>query len=134
MGLDTKAKGLSDADGFHCGYISYGRFLEEVVKVAYGDECLRIWEKITNGNEASEEEAKTWNQVCRDGLDILLFHSDCDGKFTPTECRMIYAELAPLQSKLQGHNYGDMVTYNMFEHWKKIFKHCADRRVNLYYT
>ena len=50
--------------------------------------------------------------------------------------RLIDADnaLKALKSDMVGHNYHVMKPYNMFEHWKAIFKHCADRRVNLYYS
>lgn len=55
------------------------------------------------------------------------------GIWSMEECRKIYNALKPLHMDMQGHNYGVMKPYNMLEHWKAIFKHCADRRVNLYY-
>lgn len=73
---------------------------------------------------------KGWE--CQD-LDLFLFHSDCDGKFTWMECRRVYNAIKDLRMDMQGHNYGVMKPYNMLEHWKNIFLHCAKRRVNLYY-
>lgn len=135
MGLDVKAKGLTAETGFSCGYITYGKFVAELVKVAYGERCCDIfWNTVVWGKEATAEEVEHWNEKCNDDLDILIMHSDCDGKFTPKECRKIYNAMKDLYSDMQGHNYGVMKSYNMFEHWKAIFKHCADRRVNLYYT
>lgn len=134
MGLDVSAKGLTAETGFSCGYITYGRFIMELIKVAYGDDCYNIFRNnLFGGTPFTEQEEKIWNARCNDDLDILIFHSDCDGKFTPAECRKIYNAMKDLYSDMQGHNYGVMKPYNMFEHWKYIFKHCADRRVNLYY-
>lgn len=135
MGLDVKAKGLTAETGFSCGYITYGNFILELIKVAYGEECYNIFRNsMLYGTTFTEEDAELWNEKCNDDLDILIFHSDCDGKFTPKECRKIYNAMKDLYSDMQGHNYGVMKSYNMFEHWKAIFKYCADRRVNLYYT
>ena len=135
MGLDVRAKGLTDETGFSCGYITYGRFIMELIKVAYGEGCYDIYRNsLFDCAPFTEKEVEYWNVRCNDDLDILIFHSDCDGKFTPTECRKIYNAMKDLHSDMQGHNYGVMKPYNMFEHWKAIFKHCADRRVNLYYT
>lgn len=95
--------------------------------------ALGLQDKETLTYEKLDEWYTAWGGQCNDDLDILIFHSDCGGKFTPQECRKIYNAMKNLTSDLEGHNYGVMKPYNMFEHWKAIFKHCADRRVNLYY-
>ena len=132
MGLTVEAKGLSDS--FDCGYIAYYHFIKELVEKAYGEKMgFMFTNAIEFHHNFSEEETKYWNEHCNDDLDILIFHSDCDGKFTPQECRKIYNAMKDLKSDMIGHNYGEMTPYNMFERWKSIFKYCADRRVNLYY-
>lgn len=135
MGLCAHAKGLTDETGFDCGYLTYGTFILELIKVAYGQQCHDIFKRnMLRGTPFSDAEAKYWDEHCNDDLDILIFHSDCGGKFTPQECRKIYSAMKDLKSDMMGHNYHVMKPYNMFEHWKAIFKHCADRRVNLYYS
>lgn len=133
MGLCATAKGLTAETEFNCGYLTYGRFLINLA-YAYNQEIGEIFENICNGNELSETEEIRWNEICDDGLDLLLFHSDCDGKFTWKECKQIYNAIKDLHMDMMGHNYGVMEPYNMLEHWKNIFAHCAKRRVNLYYT
>lgn len=134
MGLDARAKGLTAETGFSCGYMTYGNFIMELIRVAYGERCHDIYKNsLLYRTTFTDEEVEYWNARCNDDLDILIFHSDCGGKFTPKECRKIYNAMKDLHSPMQGHNYGVMKTYNMFEHWKAIFKHCADRRVNLYF-
>lgn len=135
MGLTASAKGLDGKACFDCGYITYGNFILELIKVAYGEKCYQIFRNAMCASKPfSNEEETYWNSVCNDDLDLLIFHSDCDGKFTPQECRKIYNAMKDLKSDMMGHNYIAMEPYNMFEHWKAIFKHCADRRVNLYYS
>lgn len=135
MGLTVSAKGLDGKTGFDCGYITYGNFILELIKVAYGEKCHQIFRNsMRSGKPFTDDEEAYWNSVCNDDLDLLIFHNDCDGKFTPQECRKIYNAMKDLKSDMMGHNYGVMEPYNMFEHWKAIFKHCADRRVNLYYA
>lgn len=135
MGLDVYARGLSDEASFSCGYLTYGSFLMKLCDTAYGDEMGDIYRRMcfTIGSKVTQEEIDYWNGHCNDDLDLLLFHSDCDGKFTPKECRRIYNAIKDLKMDMQGHNYGVMEPYNMLEHWKAMFKHCADRRVNMYY-
>lgn len=38
----------------------------------------------------SDEEVALWDAHCNGDLDILIWHSDCGGKFSPQECRKIY--------------------------------------------
>lgn len=134
MGLCATAKGLTAETEYDCGYIHYGVFLINLA-YAYNQEIGEIFEDIyRNDKPASAEQVKRWNELCNDDLDLLLFHSDCDGKFTWKECRRIYNAIKDLHMDMQGHNYHVMKPYNMLEHWKSIFLHCARRRVNLYYT
>ena len=134
MGLWAWAKGLTDETEYNCGYLTYGTFILELIKTAYGEKCYNILKNsMITGKPFSDADVEYWNAHCNDDLDILINHSDCDGKFTPKECRKIYNALKPLKMDMQGHNYGVMKPYNMLEHWKNIFHHCATRRVNLYY-
>lgn len=134
MGLDVYAKGLNEKSCFCCGYLTYENFIMELIKTAYGERCYRIFRNsLISQKPFSDEDEKYWNARCNDDLEILIWHSDCDGKFTPAECRKIYNAIKDLHMDMQGHNYGVMEPYNMLDHWKAIFKHCADKRVNLYY-
>lgn len=132
MGLYATAKGLTPETEFNCGYMTYGLFLRNLA-YAYHPEIGKTFEDLCNGNELSEWQEEKWKKFGNDDLDLFLFHSDCDGKFTPQECRRIYNAIKNLHMDMQGHNYHVMKPYNMLEHWKNIFLHCAKRRVNLYY-
>ena len=133
MGLCAHAKGLTAETEFYCGYLTYGNFLKNLA-YAYHKEIGEMFELLLGGVQLTEEQENRWNEICNDDLDLLLFHSDCDGKFTWKECRRIYNAIKDLHMEMQGHNYGVMKPYNMLEHWKNIFLHCARRRVNLYYS
>lgn len=134
MGLYATAKGLTDETCYYCGYIHYFAFIIDLIRCAYGEKCMEIFRDAARyDREFTDEEVKYWNNHCNDDLDIFIFHSDCDGKFTPDECRRIYNAMKDLKMDMVGHNYGVMKPYNMLEHWKNIFRHCAKRRVNLYY-
>lgn len=130
MGLCATAKGLTAETEFNSGYITYANFIDEIVRKAYGDRFVQI---LYKGHSESDPEVEEWNRVCNPALDLLIFHSDCDGKFTWQECRDIFKAMEPLKSDMIGHNYDVMKPYNMFNHWKYIFYHCWKRRVNLYY-
>lgn len=134
MGLCATAKGLTAETEFNCGYITYGNFIIELVRVAYGQRLAESFRSVALlGHGMPKPDIDLWNRVCSPALDLLIFHSDCYGKFSWQECRDIYKAMLPLNSKMTGHNYEVMKTYNMFDHWKNIFHHCWKRRVNLYY-
>lgn len=134
MGLYATAKGLTAETSFECGYLTYGTFILELIKTAYGEECMKIFRQhMIDGKGFTQAECDIWNAKCNDDLDIFIQHSDCDGKFTPAECRKIYNAMKDLKMDMIGQNYGVKKPYNMLEHWKNIFYHCAKRRVNLYY-
>lgn len=135
MGLDTRAKGMPYDMGYHGSYSGYYRFLKAAAH-AWNEEFGQLFDKWTAsfGPGLSQADVARWNEICNDDLDILLNHSDCEGKFTPKECRKIYNVLKNLKSEDLGHNYTTMTQFNLIEHWAQIFKYCADRRVNLYFT
>ncbi len=134
MGLCVTAKGLTAETEFNCGYLTYGNFLINLA-YTYNQEIGEMFEDVMlQRHELSQIKGQRWNELCNDDLDLLLFHSDCDGKFTPKECRKIYNAIKYLKMDMSGHNYGVMKQYNMLEHWKNIFLHCARRKVNLYFT
>jgi len=135
VGLTVIAKGLSPEKSYDCGYITYGNFLMSLIREVYGERCYDSFKKsLISGKPFTAEEEAHWNFVCDDDLEVWIWHSDCDGKFTPDECRRIYKAIKDVHMDLQGHNYGDMKPYNMLERWKEMFLHCARRRVNLYFT
>lgn len=74
MGLCARAKGLTDETGFDCGYLTYGTFILELIKVAYGQQCHNIFKRnMLRGAPFSDAEAEYWNAHCNDDLDILIF-------------------------------------------------------------
>lgn len=150
MGLTVYATGLNYTDSYDCGYITFAAFRRELASTANKKLGLLYDKWITPtyaGGGLTDEELKEFNKLFenKQGLACFLAHSDCDGKFTPKECKMIFDDIKDLKMDMQGHNYGDtlldiktgevkMKTYNMLEQWKNMFKHCAKRRVNLYFS
>ena len=125
MGLDIVAKGLARKDGYHASYGGYYWFRVEIVRRCYGEYFIDIF----RNDNATKEECEAWNKICDDDLDIFLLHSDCEGKFTPKECRKVYNALCRIETK---EDDPERFTKDL-ELWKGIFLHCAKRRVNLYY-
>lgn len=134
MGLTVRIKGFNGA--YDCGYITYGNFIMRLIKEAYGNVCLEMFQRsLYTGKPFTDLDEKEWAKHQNDDLDLWIWHSDCDGKFTPSECRRIYNAIKDMHiPDFYAHNYGDMQQYNMLGRWKEMFRHCARRRVNMYFT
>lgn len=131
MGLDISVKGLERKDTYHCGYIKFNLYRKKVAS-AYNERLGELYEK-TFKDELQPEEIKEWNNLCNDDLDIFLWHSDCDGKLTPKECKKIYDAMKDLKVEMQGHNYIEMNYYDMHQLWLNMLKHCYKHRVNMWF-
>lgn len=135
MGLTVRAIGLSDEDSFDCGYITFNQFRIKLAK-AYNPEFGDLYERWCHWYHSEKFPSADFNrmvQLCGSGIVHFLFHSDCGGKLTPKECRAIYDDIKDLHMDMEGHNYGNMKPYNMLEHWKKMFWHCATKHVNMWF-
>lgn len=131
MGLDISVKGLERKDTYHCGYIKFNLYRKKVAS-AYNERLGELYKK-TFKDELQPEEIKEWNNLCNDDLDIFLWHSDCDGKLTPKECKKIYDAMKDLKVEMQGHNYIEMNYYDMHQLWLNMLKHCYKHRVNMWF-
>lgn len=134
MGLTVKIKGYEGA--YDCGYITYGNFIMRLIKEAYGNQCYEIYKRsLFTGKPFTDLDEKVWAEHQNDDLELWIWHSDNEGKFTPKECRRIYNAIKDLTiPDFFAHNYGTMEQYNMLERWKDMFLYCAKRRVNMYFT
>ena len=131
MGLDISVKGLERKDTYHCGYIKFNLYRKKVAS-AYNERLGELYKK-TFKDELQPEEIKEWNNLCNNDLDIFLWHSDCDGKLTPKECKKIYDAMKDLKVEMQGHNYIEMNYYDMHQLWLNMLKHCYKHRVNMWF-
>ena len=122
MGLDICAKGLP----FTCriGYLRYGYIMRQLALVVYGPEMADLYGDFRH--EWTQVDHDFWNAHSDGDLDILLWHSDCDGKFTPHECKKVYRAI-------NGINISPEWANEKLDELKQAFAHCAKRRVNLYY-
>ena len=136
MGLTVHAKGLPPEKSFDCGYVSYGVFIMELIRAAYGYECYEIYHNAFIARRAfTDKETEFWYTKCNKDLEPLIWHDDNEGSFSVKECRGIYKAIKDLKMDMMGHNYSDpTVHFNMLEQWKGIFKHCVDNRVRLHYS
>ena len=126
MGLDVCAK---DMPRFKLSYSTYYRMRLLIIEQAYGEKCVEIFKK----EKPSDEDFQYWKSMCNDDLDLFLLHSDCDGKFTPKECKRILKALEKIYIDMDGWSFDRNESINMLEQWKLMFEHCVKRRVCMFY-
>lgn len=139
MGLDIKATGLSREKEWHG---SYGRFMNYRILIAksynriFGNRYEKVFRTIPISNEEAkwqfEEADRLYEELTekeRLGLQLFLFSSDCEGQFSPKQCRMIYNELSTLEVK----NVADVTENMSHARYLNILIHCMSRRVIMKY-
>lgn len=136
MGLVITAKGFNE-EIYDSGYGGFTRFRIAVAK-SYNEEFGKLYEKwiyccSSFTEKLSSEEIKRMNELSNDNLDILLQHSDCDGKLTPTECKKIYSVTKDLKCDFPQYNYATSLNKNQLEVFNRALYHCWKRRVNMYF-
>lgn len=136
MGLCIRATGFNE-DIYNSGYIGFTRFRIALAK-SYNQEFGELYEKWLFagrwGNEPmSKQEFNRLNKLANDNLDILLQHSDCDGKLTPKECKAIYEVTKDLKCDYPQNNYMTLTGKNQLEVFNRALLHCYKRRVNMYF-
>lgn len=124
MGLDVYIKGLSSKDLFSGGYIYYCAYRKEIA-YAYNTRLGELFKQSIARN-LNKREIKEWNKISNEDLDLFLWHSDCDGMFTPKECKRIYNILKKIKLK-------DKYFSNNHTLWLKMFKFCYLNNVSMIY-
>lgn len=79
----------------------------------------------------SQEEIEEYNSLCDDDLDILLNHSDCEGRMKYHECRKVIRALDRIEFK-----YPDDWRQDWKEKYyilKDMIRYCAKNRKRLYF-
>lgn len=139
MGLTIYAKGMKET--YNAGYGGYFYFRIEVAKafdIEYGniiEEWMKSMKPLTQEMCDKLEEIITKKGLVEqeEGIWCFISHSDCDGKFSPKECRKIYYAIKDLKCDVTSTNYEREKEYNVLERFKSMFYHCYKRRVNMYY-
>ena len=109
MGLRLTAKGF-DEEIYDSGYMGFTHFRIAVAK-AYNREFGELYEQWINslilpfGEKMNQSDLDRMNELADEGLNILLKHSDCDGKLTPKECKAIYNVTKDLKCDYPQNNY-----------------------------
>jgi len=131
MGLDLRANDYPN-EPLHIGYIGFGIVRKQIAK-SYNEELGKLYEKTYSmfDNQLTEEEGSRYNEICDDDLDILLNHSDCDGKLTTQECKKIIKSLNKFEFQ-----YPDEWRQDYKEKYyvlKDMIDWCAKNRRTLYF-
>jgi len=131
MGLDIEIKGMTSEETYHGSYHGFA-FFRQAIASAYNEELGELYKKSSIHNLV-DAEIDLWNALCDDGLDLFLWHSDCDGKLTPKECKLIYSALEKIdEEKLKEFDETGMVL-KLYKRFLKMFSFCYKRRVNMYF-
>lgn len=131
MGLCLSAKGYKQ--DLNIGYIGFG-WIRQCIATSYNEEFGRLYEKPYKDfrfKGYTQEEIDRWNEICDDDLDILLNHSDCDGKLTYQECGKIIKALDKIDFK-----YSDDWREDYKEKYyilKDMIRYCAKSRRTLWF-
>lgn len=130
MGLDINIKGLERKDTYHGGYMRFANYRIKIAK-SFNEKLGQIYEKpfLNMNYNFTKDEIEQLNNLSNNNLDIFLWHSDCDGKLTPKECKLIYYELKNID--IQDLEYSN--EYTMHELWLNMLKYCCKNRVNMYF-
>ena len=139
MGLVITAKGFNETI-YDSGYMGFTHFRVAVAK-AYNQEFGELYEKwikavsfgISRLYKMSKEEMERLNELANNDLDLLLLHSDCDGKLTPKECKKIYEVTKNLKCDYPQCNYITDTGKNQLEVFNRALLHCWKRRVNMWF-
>lgn len=131
MGLDLRADGYPK-EGLHIGYIGFGVIRRQIAK-SYNERLGEIYEKPYKNWDFSysQEEIEEYNSLCDDDLDILLNHSDCEGRMKYHECRKVIRALDRIEFK-----YPDDWRQDWKEKYyilKDMIRYCAKNRKRLYF-
>ena len=135
MGLVIRAKGFEE-DIYDSGYGGFTHFRIAVAK-AYNEEFGKlyedwVWCSMTH-NEFPKEDSDRINELANSDLNLLLLHSDCDGKLTPKECKRIYNVTKDLKCDYPQCDYITNTDKNQLEVFNRALLHCWKRRVNMWF-
>lgn len=126
MGLNLCASGYKET--LKIGYGGFMYVRTQIAK-AYSEKHGKLYAELAKNwrdMDMDEFDAK-WSDGCDDDLDLLLWHSDCDGRLRPQECAKIYNALAKLNVELEG-DYKEF-----YDELKNVLDHCRKRRVILFF-
>ena len=120
MGLDLYTK---TRKGLAISYSLFGHLRQAIVRAAYDIVMQNDYEDLYKYPYRDFDAIDTgyWNAHCNDDLDLLIWHSDCDGTLSSNECKRIYGALKDLELLAEDEFYKDA-----YEKLRNIIRHCAE--------
>ena len=135
MGLSIRVKGFNE-DIYDSGYGGFTHFRVAIAK-AYNEEFGKLYEDWVwcsmTSNEFPKQDSDRINELANDDLNLLLLHSDCDGKLTPKECKRIYKITKDLKCDYPQCNYTTYTGKNQLEVFNKALLYCWKHKVNMWF-
>ena len=127
MGLALCATGFDKT--LHIGYGGFSIFRSYIAK-AYSEKHGEMYSKLIQlfGGIEDDFEEK-WNKDNDESLDLLLFHSDCDGVLRPKEARALYLALTKLTVDFDE----DPFYTEFYKDFLTLLQHSYKRRVIIYF-
>jgi len=129
MGLDLRAKNYPN-ENLCVRYTEFG-FIRKQIAKSYNREFGELYERFYRGEKLTELENNRYNEICDDDLDLLLLHSDCDGKLTYQECKRISKSLDKFEFKYPEEWRQDYK--DKFYILKDMIQWCGKNRITLYF-
>ena len=135
MGLDIYIKGYPREKAHHASYGLFNRYREDLSAVL-GERYQTLYRKHEYTNDEIQEIYDIENKAIDtlgielvSGLTIFLWHSDCDGKLTPKQCKMCYDAIKDLPCSVFYYT-GDK---KMHDVWLPMLKYCYQHRVTMWF-
>ena len=131
MGLDLRANGYPKEE-LHIGYMGFGVIRQQIAR-SYNEELGMLYDKTYTylHYQYTEDEEKRWNEICNDDLDLLIWHSDYEGKLTYQECNKIFKVLNKLDFKYPKEWRQDYK--EKYYILKDMISWCGKNRITLYF-
>lgn len=116
------------------GYITYLNIRRSIL-YSYDKRLYDLFEADLKNSMFGNNEldiTDDWNKICNEDLDLLIWHSDCDGKLSSKECKKIYKVLENLNFKMPD-NLENLRIQDAYYKLKEIIRHCGSSRHTLYF-
>lgn len=134
MGLDIMSS--DDEKWFSIGYISFSRMRSFFI-LHYDEESYYDYNQILMSRRSSEVDMlydKIFNKI--GDLSILIDHSDCDGRLTSEECKLLRPCLFVDEDKInsislvENNEYFNRIIHKMYE-FIELVEYSIDENVDL---
>ena len=113
-------------------YSSFGNLRIAIAK-AFNDTIGEMYYKHYRQTDY-DANISLWNSICNDDLDIFLFHSDCDGKLSFTECKKIWKAIKTIPEERIQRELSDEWMKDAFDVLMLNLEYCYKFRRTLYFV